>query len=167
MAMRRRRASRSPAIARSAMPNGCGGEYVEAFPEDLEPCMSPRDDRAFRGLGERSNPSGGPPQAASNARAVSSMFGRASSVTASGSSAQRSTETGFVVVNAWNSAAIKLFAPPGLAIPCDAVGEPRSAFEQKADEGHAISYFRHWHLTDVSFFSECPLRARSGRLSSK
>src|SRR5260370_22338528 len=39
MAMRRRRASRSPAIARSAMPNGCGGEYVEACPEDLEPSV--------------------------------------------------------------------------------------------------------------------------------
>jgi len=35
MAMRRRRASRSPAIARSAKPNGCDGEYVEACPEDL------------------------------------------------------------------------------------------------------------------------------------
>ena len=35
MAMRRRRASRSPAIARSAKPNGFDGEYVEACPEDL------------------------------------------------------------------------------------------------------------------------------------
>jgi len=156
------------AIARSAMPNGCGGEYVEACPEDLEPCMSPlnlacrRETIApFEAWGNDQTQTAGRLRPRAIARSVSSMFRRASGVTASGSSAQRSTETGSWWLTPRTPRKKTVRASGAGNSPCDALGEPRSAFEQKADEGHAISYFRHWHLADVSFLANVRFAPRA------